>query len=421
MDKATTRGPFLLPDGSGVLHTGRAGDVALYDFASDSSVILVPGGRQPTYVPTGHILFFKDGGLFAVRFDLEKRRVESAPVRVLERVGSQPSARGYSVSASGVLVQHDAVSGGANPGANRLLIVDPGRGTDTVRLPPGRRGFPRFSRDGRSIAMEVNAEGRPGTDIYTLDLVNGTYTQLTFDADNDAPVWSPDGKRILFDKTTGPGEDLFIKPADNSAPERRLTTLNSPEIVAQQWINDRTLLFDAILGGRSTDVLTVAADSGSVPVSYIKSPFGEAEPWLSPDRTLLAFRSNETGSNQIWVRDFPVPQGKWNISRGSGAAPRWSPDGRFVYFWRQDAQIDSLFRVRIDRTPAIVAQAPEFVAAVNADAVQNWDLHPDGRRFIVAVPASEPAATSGTAPQARYLILQNWFGELRRLTSSKPR
>ena len=253
--------------------------------------------------------------------------------------------------------------------------------------------------------------------------MTGTYTQLTFDGDNDAPVWSPDGKRILFDKvaTNPAGEDLFIKPADNSGPERRLTTLGSGEILAQQWIDDRTLLFDAVVPGRGFDVFVASADSGSAPVANLMSPFAEEEPRLSPDRKLLVFTSNESGDDQIWMRDFPVPQGKWNISRGRARAARWSPDGRFVYFWRASATIDTLFRARIEQTPVVTVHAPELVAVMDADGLQNWDLHPDGRRFIVAVPASEAAAATATAPQSRYLILQNWFGELRRLSAVKPR
>jgi Tol biopolymer transport system component len=272
--------------------------------------------------------------------------------------------------------------------------------------------------------MEVIADGRNGqSDIYTLDLVTGTYTQLTFDGDNDEPVWSPDGKRILFDKRVSDpsGEDLFIKPSDNSDPERRLTTLVSEEIGAQQWVDDKTLLFDAIVPGRAADVLTVSADSGSVPVPYLQSPFAEQEAQLSPDRKLLAFNSNESGVDQVWMRDFPVPQGKWNLSRGQGRAARWSPDGQFVYFWRGGSPLDSLFRVRIDRTPAVVVHQPELVVAMDAGGLQNWDLHPDGRRFVVAVPDGAPAAPAGGAPQSRYLILQNWFGELRRLTAVKPK
>ena len=423
MPKVHSRRLFLLPDGSGVLHSA-SGEVSLYDFKTDSSVVLIPSGSGAVYVPTGHLLYNStDGGTFAVTFDLAKHRVEGAPVRVLERVGGTSSVRGYSVSASGVLVQHDA-EGSGNASVNRLVIVDPGHGADTVRLPPGRRAKLRFSRDGRSIAMETFADGRNGaTDIYTLDLVTGTYTQLTFDGDNDEPVWSPDGKRILFDKvSTNPqGEDLYFKMADNSGPERRLTTMGSGEIVAQQWIDDKTLLFDAITPDRATDAFTIGADSGSVPVAFLKSPFNEREPHLSPDRRMIAFTSDETGGQQVWMRDFPVPQGKWNLSRGDARAPRWSPDGKFVYFWRGGAPLDTLFRTRIERTPTVVVHAPEVVVVMDADGTQNWDLHPDGRRFIVAVAGGAETPTAATARQSRYLILPNWFGELRRLTAARSK
>jgi Tol biopolymer transport system component len=416
---------FLLPDGDGLLYnlTGGGG-VALYDLERDTSFLLIPGGRAATYVPTGHLLYnAPDGGLFAVAFDLRRRRVQGAPARVLERVGGTTLTRGYAVSATGVLVQHDA-EGSMTGGINRLVVVDPGRGTDTVRLPPGRRLSPRFSRDGRWLAMEVVADARNGqTDIYTLDLVTGTYTQLTFDGDNDQPVWSPDGRRIAFDRvaTRPSGEDLFIKPVDNSGAERRLTTLGSAEIRAAQWDNDGTLVFDAVVSGRATDILLVSADSGSTPNVYLSSPFQEGEPQVSPDRRLLVFTANETGSEQVWMRDFPVPQGKWNVSRGQARTPRWSPDGRFVYFWRSGTPLDTLMRARIDRTPGIVVHAPEVVVTMDASGTQNWDLHPDGRRFVVAIAAADVGATSSAASPTRYLIMQNWFGELRRLTGARSR
>ena len=419
--KVTSAINFPLPDGSGLLHT-RAGQVALYDFKSDSSVALIPGGGAAVYLPSGHILYVaSEGGLFAVPFDLAKRKVTGGPVRVLERVGGSIISRGYSVSASGVLVQRDAQGSGSG-GENRLIIVDPGKGADTIRLPAARREKMRFSPDGRSLAMEVVVPERGvATDIYTLDLVSGTYTQLTFAADNDQPVWSPDGKRLLFD-TKAPGsadEELFIKPADNSAPERRLTLLKAGELQSAQWLADTLLLFVADGPARGRDVFVMKADSGSVPVPVLQTPANETDPQVSPDRKLIAFRSDETGSAQVWLRDFPVPQGKWNLSRGTGSAPRWSPDGRFVYFWRGAQPLDSLFRVRIDRAPSMVVQAPELVVAMDVDNLTSWDLHPDGRRFIVTVPTATGASSAGT-PANRYLILQNFFGELRRLTAAKP-
>ncbi len=426
LPKVDGRRLFLLPDGSGILHSPN-GNIALYDFKTDSSVLLVSGGRSSEYVPTGHLVYLaQDGGLFAVPFDLKKRRVTGPPVRVLERVGSTITAKGFSISDDGVLVQHDA-DGSASAAANLLVMFDPGHGADTVRLPPARRNFPRFSRDGRKLAIEVVAAGRGGqTDIYTLDLLTATYSQLTFDGDNDEPAWSPDGKRVAYDKNGPDGEDLFVKPADNSGPERRVTTLKSGEIKTAQWIDDKTVLFSSLVTGRGYDVFTVGVDSGSQPVIVLQSPFNELDPRLSSDGKMLAYASDETGSSQVWMRDYPAQQGKWNLSRGDGSAPRWAPDGKAVYFWRTGAPLDTLFRVRIDRAPSVVVHAPEVVATIDAMGVGNWDVHSDGRRFVLAIAPTVPtsaavAGGAGAPPLNRYLILQNWFGELRRLTSTKSK
>jgi Tol biopolymer transport system component len=399
----------------------------LYEFTSDSAIALLPSGRAPVYVSTGHLLYSApEGGLFAVPFDLKRHRVTGAPARVLERVGQTIGARGFSVSAAGVLVQYDA-DGSGGGSYNDLVIFNPGRGADTVRLPRARHNLPRFSRDGHAIAMEVVSESRSGqTDIFTVDLVTGTYTQLTFDGDNDEPAWSPDGKRVAFDKQVPPGrEDLHVKPADNSGAERLIATTSTGETSMQQWIDDKTLLYAAQVPGRGSDIFTVGADSGATPVPYLQTPFTETSPRLSSDRKYLVFLSNETGVNQLWMRDYPVPQGKWNLSRGEAAAPRWSPDGSAVYFWRAGAPVDTLLRVRITRTPSVAVSAPEVVVAMDADGISNWDLHPDGRRFVVAVASTgtpaQSASTGGGRAATRHLILQNWFSELRRLTATAPK
>jgi eukaryotic-like serine/threonine-protein kinase len=411
---------FPLPDGSGVLRDA-GGQVAIHDFKSDSSIPLIPGGSAAVYVKSGHILYVADGGLFAVKFDLAKRRLGGAPVRVLERVGGGRLARGFAVSESGVLVQRDAPTYGAM--RNLLVIVEPGRGTDTVRMTPARYLRPRFSPDGRSIATEVPTTqlGFNASSIHTYDLLTGSYTPLTSAGFNTSPIWSPDGRRILFSKATGEGtEELFVTPADSSGSERRLTNLAKRQLNASQWVDDTLLFFDAADGGGSRDVFSVAVDSGRSPTPHLRSPFSEFGAQLSPDRTLVAYTSDETGQSQLWLRDFPVPRAKWNVSRGQANAPRWSRDGRFVYFWRTGSP-DTLFRARIDRASGVVVQAPESVVTMSIDAPQNWDLHPDGKRFIVAVRATDPTASQAGGRPARYLILENIFGELRRLTAEKAK
>ena len=413
--------PFLLPDGSGVLGV-QGGGVVLYDFASDSVYPLVSNARHPVYVKkTGHLLYVaEDAGLFAVSLNLKERRVTSAPVRVLDRVAAGVFTRGYSVSATGVLVHHEGAARMSVGGANVLVIVDPGVTADTLRLPTGGRSRPRFSPSGHEVAFETFSQARAGdTDLFTFDLVSGTLTQLTFDADNDRPTWSADGKRILFNRSVDgsqSGEDLYVKPADNSAPEQAILTIPGNQ-QPSAWLADGTITFFGGTGGNS-DLFTLSpADSGK-PKPYLSAPWNEIDLQVAPDGKLAAYAASETGTDEIWIRDFPVPQGKWKVSSGGGSAPRWSPDGSAIYYWRGGVPVDTLMRVRVDRSPTVVVRAPEVVVALDANGVSNWDLHPDGRRFIVAMSQTTTAPVSGrpgAAPVNRYLVVQNWFRELKRL------
>ncbi|WP_053333950.1 protein kinase domain-containing protein [Gemmatimonas phototrophica] len=420
MPKVKSSSIFALPDGAGLLFAEND-QVSYYDFAKDSVSVVLPVGDAPMYAPSGHLLFVSpEGGLFAVAFDLATHMATGTPVRVLERVGRTGLARGYAMSQNGVVVQRDAA---ANIGGlNVPVLVTLGGAHDTLRLPTGRRTNLRFSPDGRALAMTVGSAQRSGdSEIFTLDVNTRTYTQLTFDGDRDSPVWSPDGQRIAFmtrADSNPAAEDLFITFADNHAPARRITTLRSREIIADQWLDDTLLLFTSLSPERRRDILFMRPDSGSTPVPYLRSPENEFESRVSPDRRLLAYTSTEGGGDlSVWLRDFPTPVGKWAVSRGLSRAPRWSPDGRYLYYWRPSPQLDSLYRVRVDRTPSVVIQAPEFVVALDVDGVWNWDLHPDGKHFVYTAPVQTTVAGGGAAA-VRYFILQGWFGELRRLTAS---
>jgi serine/threonine-protein kinase len=421
------RTAFLLPDGSGLLFN-RGPALWVRDFQTDSSSRLLPFAFHPTYVATGHLLYVDDsGGLFSVPFDLGSHRVTGTPIRVLERVAANPLTRGYSVSRDGQLVYRDAPSGLAFVGTNRnlLLLVTPAGKTDTLRLPEGRRLNPRFSPDGRQLAYEQakNPQGNQ-TDLYAFDLMTGRTTQLTFDGDNDDPIWSPDGTRIAFTKgSLQNGEDVFIKPVDNSAPELELLSLSGNQNPTA-WPDSATILIQSEAAGQP-DLLVMSTKPGDKPRPYLEAPWSESEMQLSPDGTLAAFTSWERGGSDVWIRDYPVPLGKWLVSSSElSSGPRWSRDGNYVYFWRgSSAAPDTLYRARIERRPSVVVHPQERVLVMDMPGSSDWDLHPDGKRIVVVVNLATPTTPSSTAgnslaaPSPRYVIVQNWFTDLKRLTS----
>jgi eukaryotic-like serine/threonine-protein kinase len=418
------RQSFLLPDGTGLLFN-RGTTLWVHDLQTDSATRLLPFGLQPTYVRTGHILYVdEDGGLYAVRFDFRTHRITGTPTRVLDRVAATLLIRGYSVSDDGQLVYHDGpaeIPGSTLMGRTQLLVVTPGGGTDTIRLPEGRRLNPRFSPDGRSVAYEFLKNLPNVTDLYTFDLITGTNTQLTFDGDNDDPVWSPDGKQIAFTKNVpDSGEDVFIKSVDGTGPERQVISMGGNQNPTA-WTAAGSLIVTSEVAGQA-DLLIVPTESGAKPRPYLQAPWSERGMQVSPDGKLAAFTSDESGGRDIWIRDYPVPQGKWRVSSTelSGGA-RWSPDGNFVYFWRDgSAGLDTLFRARVERSPSVVVHPPERVLTMDLPGYENWDLHPDGKRIaiVVSVASTQPAtASSQSAAPPRYVIVQNWFTDLKRLMS----
>jgi serine/threonine-protein kinase len=398
--------PRLLPDGSGVLVSRFQGGIVFVDFAADTSWTVVPDGRHPTYVDPGILLYVSQaGGLFAAPFDEGSHTITGPPMRVLDRVGATNFRRGCSLSRNGVLVHFEGEGFGGGSG-QLLSIINMDGGADTLRLPPEAMRNPSFSPDGRTIAFEVTSDD--GHDRYTYDVVTNSRTQVTFEEDNDDPVWSPDGKRILFNNE-GEGsdaEDLWVKPADNSGPAELV--LSRPGNQAPlAWLEDDLIVFTSDEAGND-DLVLHSLSGDSEPEPYLQAPWDEDEFTLSPDGSIAAHVSDKTGSPEVWLRDFPTPVGEWRVSSGGGVWPKWSPDGRTLYFWRRTSGVDTLFAVEVIRDQGVRVGTAKAVRALETG--QGWDLHPDGDRFVVLVPnagASESSAVS------RYLVVMNWFEELR--------
>jgi dipeptidyl aminopeptidase/acylaminoacyl peptidase len=263
------------------------------------------------------------------------------------------------------------------------------------------------------MTVRGNGEG----DLYTYDVVTGTNTQLTFDGDNRDPIWSPDGKRILYSKdSAGTGRHLHVKAADNSGADRLLFAMPGSQ-VPTGWPREDLILLTTMNAAGQSDIASWSPKDGGKPRPYLAAPWFEDELTVSPKGKFAAFTSRESGSDDVWLRDFPVPNGKWKVTPSGGAHPRWSRDGQFVYFWKAGQPLDTLFRARVDHTPAVEVRAPEAMAAIDASGIANWDLHPDGKRFVLSVPDVPAAAAPGAAgaPPSRFVVVLNWFTEARAL------
>jgi serine/threonine-protein kinase len=401
---AALRWPELLPDGRAALVTifpslERA-QIAVLDLETGALDTVISQGTHPHYVQTGHVVYgHPDGGVFAVPFDVGARRVTGDPVPVVEDVlvfGG--GATQFAASASGTA----AYAGGARA-LDELVLVDL-EGRETV-LPGDVGGFsgPRFSPDGGRIAFEFDQSGT-GSDIYVHDLALSTRSRITFTGSNQYSSWSPDGEWMVFASSREGSEsfDAYRRRADGGGSEEALLRM-SGEQFPQEFLTDGTLLYreNAAEGGRNVLIKTPA---DSLPRPLLANAWDEVAPRVSPNGRWVAYSSNETGAQEVYVTSFPQAAGRWQVTQGGGAEPVWTADGSGIYYWAGDRLM-----------MATVATSPTFAVTGRREMLRGgydrfflfaqYDVHPDGRQFVMI-----RNQDVGVAP---LVIVANWFTELR--------
>jgi Tol biopolymer transport system component len=318
------------------------------------------------------------------------------------------------VSNNGTLVWHNGSVPSTSPERTDLLVIRGFDGrADTLRLPAGRPRYPRFSPNGRFIAyVAAFATTSNRGNVFTYELATRTNTQITFDGNDATPIWSPDGTHIVYAKgDPGAGMRLHIKAADNSGADELLADV-PPGAKPTAWSRDDVILYTA---GRFTEpgrVMTISRKPGAKPQPYVPAQSPEDDAILSPDGKFAAYTAREDSVKNVWLRDFPGGISKWKLSPSGGESVRWSPDGKFVYYWTVATPLDTLFRAQVDRTPTLVPRTPVVSATIDIAQPGDWDLHPDGKRFVLVVPGPSAAVARPAADSSRHVVILNWFTQL---------
>jgi eukaryotic-like serine/threonine-protein kinase len=385
--EAGYRWPSFLPDGRRVLLTMWKGGndntrIGVVDLASGLVTPITTTGTSPRFVEPGWLTYATgDGTVFSAAFDPRAARVTGTARPVMEnvRVGAAGAAKlGLSARGWAVYLRRSAVG-------RRLVLVDR---QGAARPVPGEvRPFshPRFSPDGRKVAVMVNPAGST-SDVWVIDLEHGTQSRLTFEAYNQYPEWSPDGKRVLFASNRKGGFGLFSARDDGAGTAESLLVNTGRGVYEGMLTPDARALVYRIGNEPSADVYYLAL-GGAESRPFLTSAFNERSPALSPDGRWLSYVSNESGRDEVYVRPFPQGVGRWQISSAEGREPRWASDGRALFYRKADTLVT--VQVRTQPEFSVGARAPLFTGPyLPHTGHAGYDVHPDGLHFIfVAVDA----------------------------------
>jgi eukaryotic-like serine/threonine-protein kinase len=413
--------PEILPGGEAVLYTVSPSTKIVVQSLETGERHDIADGAQARYVPSGHIVFVRGASLWAIPFDLDRLIATGPAVPVVADLGAgtQPISSNsiFTIAPTGTLVysQNPEIAG------QRLAWVDRDGQEDAVPIAPSRSfGNPRLSPDGRRLVLVRRDEsGSSNTEIWIYDLATNTERQLTFDpAANVYPIWTPDGQRIVFSSNRAGGRNLFWRPADGSGRDERLTT--SPNIQSPwAWSSDgMNLIFAERNPATDMDIAVLSMSGDRQTRALIGTRFTETEPDVSPDGRWIAYYSNETGREEVYVRPFPnVDGGKWRVSMDGGADPLWGPDGHELFYLSIDGS--RLMAVPVMTMPTFVSGMPKALFerryARQSGAI-SYDVSPDGQRFLIIKEGSE---TDQASARSEFTVVLNFFEELKRLVPTK--
>jgi serine/threonine-protein kinase len=423
--EVTHRWPQVLPGSKDVVFTDSTNgnwfddaEIAVYSTVSGKVKTVLHGGSYARYLPSGHLVYVHNGTLFAIPFDSKRLEVTGQPAPAVEGVASSPDSGGaqFSFSDSGTFVY---VAGSAVGSDVSIYWMDAAGKFTPLRETPGNYNDLAISPDGKRLAMDITNGNR--NDIWVYEWERDTLTRLTFKGDsNIRPVWTPDGQRIVYDSAEkGAVGNLWWIRADGGGDAQRLTESKDVQ-VPWSWSPDgKVLAFFQNNPVTSWDIMTMPVEGSEKtgwkpgqPKPFVNTSAIEVYPAFSPDGRWIAYMSNESGSPEVYVRPFPGPGGRWQISTGGGTVPEWSRSGKELFF------------TTVNREKIMVATYTVSGESFRADKPRLWSpgqftsrgvdlnyaLHPDGKRFAVL-----KAGNGETAPPPinKVSFIFNFFDELR--------
>jgi eukaryotic-like serine/threonine-protein kinase len=388
VDNASLRWPVWMPDGTGVLFTVFAGGlgaarIGAYSLKDGSSHIIAEG-TFPLVTPGGDFLFARGASAWTAPLNPRTLAIgTSPPVPVVE--GVQINNGGLALVAAHAVGTIAYESGSASDN-----IVMNWIGRDGVRQPliekPQPYRQPRVSPDGSRVAVTIFAGGdatsENASDVWTYEISTKALSRLTFGAGrHESPVWTPDSRRIIYAGDSPEKRlNLFEAAADGTGQAAQLTRSPNSQRPFAVTPDGKTLIYVEQSPGGVVSIHYIALEGDRTPHVYLQTQFNTQAPALSSDGRFLAYQSDETGRNEVYVRPFPGPGGKWQVSTNGGTAAVWSPDGKALYFYDTEgikaASIES-------RESSFRSGVPKLLFPYRRPVGFSLTMSPDGQRFAV--------------------------------------
>ncbi len=423
-EEAAFRWPHVLPGARAVVFTSfttERNSVFSLSLTTGERRLLFEG-TSARYAPTGHLLFSRDATLWGVPFDVQRLSVTGDPVPLIEGVNLRGGGNAdFAMGDNGTVAY---LPGGTSISYRTLVWVDREGREEPIPVPPRGYVYPRISPDGTMVALQVADQEN---DIWVWDFARANLSRLTFDRGLDQfPAWSPDGRRIAYSsQREGPAAQLFWQESDGRGGAERLLDEAGRRKGGAVLMGQHPLSFSPdgkhLVYREAGDLKGLALDGEKRPTPLVSTTFNEQNGEIAPDGRWLAYQSSESGLDQIYVRPFPnVEEGRWQVSSEGGSRPAWSRDGRELFYVSTgDRRLMSVevggsgssFTMGVPRP--LPVGGPQFMLyGIGTFPGRTYDVSPDGRKFLLI---KLGAQAEGAPPTFAFVVILNWFEELRRL------
>jgi serine/threonine-protein kinase len=399
---ANVRWPSFLPKGESILLTmgDFSGDyenakLAVYSLKSRKTKSVLDGATYGRYVSSGHLLYLHSQTLFAAPFDANGLKVTGPPVSVVSDIDSYFSSglAHFAVSSDGSIFYIPRDSAASE---RELVWVD--RAGRLTPITAAQRAYQeaKLSPDGKRLLVAAGLP--PRLDLWFYDIARDTWTRMTSEANNQSAIWSPDGKQIAFASNKSGGFDLYIMPSDGGTPAKRIAGRRSWDFPTSWSPDGKAIAVVEQYRTTFNDISVLAPTEGAIPTPFLNTAFDERDPVFSPDGHWMAYRSNESGRDEIYVQRYPAAGPKWLLSTDGGTNPVWRRDGRELFYRKGN----TMMAISTGLRPTFSAGKPKVL--FEGEFEDDYDVTADGSRFVMIKRHAQ-------SPRTQINVVLGLFGE----------